>query len=186
MASIDRRDFVKKVAVGSIAVASLPSLAGALTGPVRADGDGDDNGHDRGWWFTAVSRVGETADFLILTGCGSFSDDDVDGGGTFLHFTGGTGPPADIVATGTWKARKLLSFSEVGQYGQLISGVLDADVRLRPVGGPRVRATLKIVCNIGPAGLNTGMPEGYFLTVGDVTFSPIVGNTLFTKRPPSD
>lgn len=184
MASIDRRDFVRKAAVGSVAVAVSPSLVNAFAGSARAD---DDEGeHDRGWWFTAVSRVGETADLVVMTGCGGFSEDDIDGGGSFLHFKGGTGPPADIVATGTWRARRLLDFSEVGEWGQLISGVLDADIRLRPVRGSRVPATLKIVCNLAPANLQTGLPEGYFLTVGDATFSPFAGNTLFTRRPPAD
>jgi hypothetical protein len=62
------------------------------------------------------------------------------------------------------------------------------EIKLLPCDGPVITgATLKIVCNIGPAGLETEpfQQEGFTLTVpGQAPFSPFtppVGLTLFTR-----
>ncbi len=48
-------------------------------------------------------------------------------------------------------------------------------------------ATLKVFCNIRPAGLQTGHEEGFTLDVGDLSFyHPLLGLTIFTSRPPFD
>ena len=59
------------------------------------------------------------------------------------------------------------------------------EVNLVPNGGPVIPATLEVVCNIPPAALFTGKPEGYKLTTPLSTFEPIgpppVGITWFTN-----
>ena len=186
MENIGRRDFVRRAAVGSIALVSAPALVNAIAGTARADGG-------RGYYFQSLSAgptVGSVVHRMIMGGCGSVSADEVSGGGTFLHFDNATAVPRTILGTGTWRARKLTAFDVIGTYGELVAGIMEADVRLRPVSGGSVPASLKVVCNIGPAGLiNTGEHEGFILTVGGLTFEPLspeVGLTVFTNRPPFD
>jgi len=119
-----------------------------------------------------------------MGGCGSVSADEVSGGGTFLHFDDATAVPKTILGTGTWRPRRLVDFDIVGTYGQLVAGIMEADIRLRPVAGGSIAATLKVFCNIGAAGLNTGQPEGFNLDVGGLSFTPLAGLTIFTNRPP--
>ena len=57
-------------------------------------------------------------------------------------------------------------------------------VNLVPNSGPVIPATLEVVCNIPPAGLFTGNPEGFKLTIpGDVfvPLGPPLGITWFTS-----
>jgi hypothetical protein len=187
---LDRRDFLKKAGLAPLALA-VPGLGGVAW----ADDD-DEDGH--GWTFVALSAGATTPDGVahtfIMNGCGRVDEDDVTGGGTFAHIDNApTAPvPKPILATGTWEMRRLLSFNTIGTYGgHLVAGILEARIRLFPDGAPRVKATLKIVCNLGPAGILTGQPEGFFLTVdGSPPFgvfaplSPNVGLTIFT--PPEE
>ena len=121
-----------------------------------------------------------------MGGCGSVSADEVSGGGTFLHFDNATaGVPKTIIGTGTWRPRRLLDFEVIGTYGQLVAGIMETEIRLRPVAGGSIPATLKVVCNIGPAGLQTGHEEGFTLDVGGLSFDhPLLGLTIFTNQPP--
>jgi len=82
-----------------------------------------------------------------------------------------------------------MSFEEVGTWGVGVSGILELEIKLIPCDGPVIRgATLKIVCNIGPAGLATApfQQEGFTLTVPGLApfsaFTPPVGLTFFTRR----
>ncbi len=120
-----------------------------------------------------------------MGGCGSVSADEVSGGGTFLHFDNATAVPRTILGTGTWRARKLTAFDVIGTYGELVAGIMEAKIRLSPAAGESIPATLKVFCNIGPAGLNTGHEEGFALKVGGLSFDhPLLGLTIFTNQPP--
>ena len=83
------------------------------------------------------------------------------------------------MATGTWLAERVISFSQTDHpenpWGFNMSGILELEVRLFPVDGPEegIAAVLTIVCNIPPAGILTGQPEGYFLEIEDgLSFAP--------------
>jgi hypothetical protein len=185
---MERREFLKKVGIGSVGVAAIPLLPG-----VAFAGDDDDDDGRTKFYFQALSHVGdlplpESADAIVMSGFGSFRGSHVAGGGEFVHFDGTKIPSLDFKGTGRWKARRLISFTEVGTWGVAVSGILNIGATVIPCEGSPIRgATLQIVCNIGPAALATpGTVEGYTLTLPDGTtfkpFSPNIGLTLFTRR----
>jgi hypothetical protein len=181
----DRGDLLKKAGVGALALGSIPIFADVA----RADDDSDD-GRLR-LYFVALSGQASAVnlgDSIAMSGCGSFGDGRVQGGGEFVHFDGTRfGNPNNVRATGSWRATRFLSFQEVGTWGVGVSGILRIEIRLIPCDHPAIRgATLEIVCNLGPAGIGTpGTVEGYTLTVPGLApfkaFSPNIGLTLFTR-----
>jgi hypothetical protein len=187
---IERRELFKRAGVGSVALASFPALAGAAWAD---DDDHDDDG--RRFYFQALSGRAATVgggETIVMSACGSFSDRSVRGGGEFVHFDGRNPPsPTNFIATGNWRATRFLSFVEIGTWGVGVAGVLEMEVKLIPCDGPVRGARLKIVCNLGPAGLITEpfQQEGFTLTVPvpgqpSIVFSPFtpnVGLTLFTR-----
>jgi hypothetical protein len=182
---IQRRELLKRAGAGSAALAAFPALAEASWA------HGDDDGRRR-FYFQAVSGPAATltgGDAIVMSGCGSFTPHSVRGGGEFVHFDGTKIPSPDFIATGSWRAVRFIRFEEVGTWGVGVSGILEMEIKLLPCGAQVIRgATLKIVCNIGPAGLETEpfQQEGFTLTVpGLVPFSPFTppaGLTLFTTR----
>lgn len=178
---LDREELLKKGGLASLALASLPALAHALETPALAAGQTN-------FSFVVVSAVGGSlvsgADAVILNGGGTFGPAQVHGAGSFTHFTVAAKTPFPIVAHGTWKAKRFVSFELIGTYGAHAAGLLTMLVHLVPAGGPAgaraVEAEMKVVCNIGPAGLSTGLPEGVFLTVPGATYAPAAGLTVFS------
>jgi hypothetical protein len=183
---IERRKFLKRAGAGSAALAAFPALAQA------AWAHDDDDVKRRRFYFQAVSGQAATltgGESILMSGCGSFSHRSVRGGGEFVIFDGTKVPSPDFIATGSWRAVRFLSFEEVGTWGVGVSGILQMEIKLLPCDGPVIQgATLKIVCNIGPAGLATQpfQQEGFTLTVPGLApfspFTPPVGLTLFTRR----
>jgi hypothetical protein len=181
---IERREFLKRVGAGSAGLAAFPALAETSW---AHDGN-DDRG--RRFYFQAVSGQAATlagGESILMSGCGSFSPRSVRGGGEFVRFDGTKIPSPNFVNTGSWKATRFLSFVEVGTWGVGVSGILEMEIKLLPCDGPVTRgATLKIVCNIGPAGLETEpfQQEGFTLTVPGLApfspFTPPVGLTFFS------
>lgn len=191
--SLDRRQFLKAAGLTPLAVAGLPALGGAAW----ADDDDDDEAH--GWRFVTVSpaaTVAGVAHALIMNGSGWVGGGRARGGGTFVHANlAPTAPtPKPILFTGTWEARRLVSFNTIGSWGQLVAGIMVARVKLFPQGAPTVKATLEVVCNLAPAGILTGKPEGIFLTLDGSppfgVFQPTVptptGLTIFTPPEAED
>jgi hypothetical protein len=182
---VERKEFLKRAGVGAAVLSSAPVFADV------AWADDDDDGGRRRFYFDALSgqaravNLGET---IAMTGCGSFRESKVRGGGEFVHFDGTKIPSPDFIATGSWKARRVLSFQEIGTWGVAVAGILEMRVNLIPCEGRAIRATLKVVCNLGPAGIVTSpfQQEGFTLTVPGLApfapFTPNVGLTLFTRR----
>jgi hypothetical protein len=183
---IKRKEFLKRAGVGAVVVASAPTFADVAW---AHDDDDDDR---RRFYFQAASgqasalNLGET---ILMSGCGSFRESSVRGGGEFVHFDGRKIPSPDFIATGTWKARRVLSFQEIGTWGVAVAGILEMRINLIPCEGRAIRgATLEVVCNLGPAGLVTSpfQQEGFTLTVPGLApfraFTPNVGLTFFTRR----
>lgn len=184
-----RREFLKQAGQGTVALASAPALAHMLSRVALAQG-GTTN-----WHFTSFSTAGVDAagvDHTIgATGSGLVTPGGVSGGGAFVHFDNAAlGTPKPILGTGSWKAKRLLSFQQFGTWGALSTGVLEMEITLVPVSGAPIDAMLKITCNIGFAGLFVVPPalEGYTLTIpGLPTFTPFppvqgrpLGLTVFT------
>ncbi|MGH2742057.1 MAG: hypothetical protein ACRDN8_06145 [Thermoleophilaceae bacterium] len=184
---IERRELFKRAGIGSAALASFPALAGAAW----ADDD-DDDGSRRRFYFDALSGHAATlggGETVVMTGCGSFTHDSVRGGGEFVHFDGTKIPSPAFIATGSWKATRVVSFDEIGTWGVAVAGVLELEIKLRPCDGPVIRgAMLKVVCNLSPAGIVTSpfQQEGFTLSVPGLApfnpFTPNIGLTLFTRR----
>ena len=96
--------------------------------------------------------------------------------GVFDHFRFIPPPPFPVVGTGTWKAKKFVSFTLApvhppsnpeGRHGVLQAGILKMTADFHPQGGGRVKGVaLEVVCNLGPAGANNpGKEEGVYITL---------------------
>ncbi len=197
---IDRREFLRKAGVGSIALASLPTLANALAKSAWAQGG-------RSLTMASLSRAGPEgtaaapAHGIWMAGQCHFDPSKVgspvEGGGAYSHLTLPGTPPRPIVAAGTWKARLLVSYTEIGTWGVLAAGILEMVVDLfTQLPSPAVvrGARLKVVGNLPFGGLvNPGETAGYTLSVPGTDFftggtpGPFqptgVGGTTFSTVP---
>jgi hypothetical protein len=138
-----------------------------------------------GFHFLVLDQISATSpDRLILQGNGSFNKNRASGGGTFDHFLAGTGPPATLVATGTWKAEDVVSWTPGTTHGVYQGGILVIHATLKPNGQPTIKnVMMEIDCNLGPAGFSTGKAEGVIVTIPGtpaVVFTPTNPNTGLT------
>jgi len=177
-----RREFLKHAGQGTVALASAPALAHLLSQAVHAEG-GTSNYHLLA--FSSAGVVDSVDHRIAMVGGGLVTPGGVTGGGAFVHFDNAPAVPKPVIASGSWKAKRLLSFEEFGTWGTFLSAVVEMEINLVPIGASPVAAVLKVVCNIGPAGIFVVPPsaEGFTLTVGALTFVPLVpplGLTLFT------
>jgi hypothetical protein len=162
-------------------------VGGAAGGHGKGKGHGNGNGtHGRvGFHFLVLDQVAGTPDRLIFQGNGSFNRNRASGGGTFDHFRAVGSPPLPLVATGTWKAEDVVSWSPGTSHGVFEGGTLVIHATLKPIGQPPIKNVLiQIDCNLGPAGFSTGKPEGVVVTIpGGPVFtptSPTTGLTVFS------
>ncbi len=178
---VDRREFLKKAGLGTLAVASLPKLADALARPAWAQ-----TGEALYYHLATHSFVGPTPgtpaapqDRLMFYGQGTASPAGVTGGGAWNHtrFPGSNppkgGPALPIVAAGAWQAKQYVSFNEIGRFGVLVAGIAEIVVdllRTIPSVATIRGARLRLICNIGFAGLDTGEPEGIVLSIPGTPF----------------
>ena len=172
------------------ALALLALLVGGAAGG-HGKGKGHNNGngsgnHGRiGYHFLVADQIAGASDRMIVQGDGSFNRNRASGGGTFDWFLAGTGPPATLIATGTWKAEDVVSWTPGLSHGVFEGGTLVIHATFKPRGQPVVRnVTIMVDCNLGPAGFNTGRPEGITVTLPNgTTFiptSPTLGVTIFS------
>ncbi len=191
MMKTDRREFLKHAGLASLATGGLPLLFNTGATPAWAEGRTN-------YTFLCVSRAGPAgtpqrqAHMLGLGGQGNFDPSrpgsEVTGAGTFTHFQAPGTPPFPLVASGTWKARLLVSYKQLGTYGVWAAGIAELVIDLfRQVPSPATirGARLKIACNLAPAGLvNPGEIEGYTLSIPGTDF--FTGGTPgpFTPIPP--
>ncbi len=198
---IDRRGFLKKAGVGTVALGTLP----------LADGVGAWAGDEKKARFDVVAlsaagpppSAGHAQHRVLLHGCGTFESDEAEGGGAFAHFLfpGSNPPPGGsplpLIASGTWKADGRADFRSIGNYGVLGAGILEMDIVLlrETPSEAELPARLRIVCNIGAAGLDTGHAEGFTLGIpgtpfaprGEIgPFRPVTGLTLFAAGGETD
>jgi hypothetical protein len=139
----------------------------------------------KGFFFLTVSQIPDTPDLLAISGCGTITKELIVGGGSFAHFQTVGSPPFPIVASGHWTAKELVSFDPIGQFGVLIAGTAEWEAVLTSVTPSKAvaPATMLMACNLAPANLFTGLPEGVVVTVGDASFSQILnGLTVFSRK----
>jgi hypothetical protein len=179
---IDRRQFLKRAGFGSFALGSLPALVDTLARPALAQ-------TQRGFLFLTVSAAGPHR--LAMGGQGVFDPargpaSSVEGGGSFFHFQPATSPPFPLVASGTWKARLLTSYREIGTYAGAASGIGEFVIdiqRLRPSPALIRGAVLRMFCNLGPGGFQTGETEGITLSIPGTEFSAGATPGPFSQIP---
>lgn len=175
---MDRREFLKRAGVGSAALVSIPALAGTAqaTGALQ-----------RRYGAVAFSQgplIGAVQHRIAVNAAGFFIPEAgvvlPNGGGTFVHFDNATPVPKRIIAFGKWRPESFVSYDlgpPYGTWGTVQASVLTMTVTLFPQGGaPISGVTLRLICNIGPAGITTGQPEGFVLTVPGtpLSFAPDV------------
>jgi len=118
-----------------------------------------------------------------MSGTGSFDKGSLslnEGGGIFQIFDFSSAVPKTVLASGTWEATSLASYSEAGTWGGFASGFAVLNIVLTSTDGTTQAATLKINCNLGPAGLSTAFgPEGITVVIGSSTLSVFMGLTVF-------
>jgi hypothetical protein len=186
----------KTLAAVAVLVLSVGVLAFALLAGGAAGGNG--KGHhgspangQTGYHFLVFDAVSGTSDRMIITGDGSFNANKAHGGGTFDHFQTGATLPLHIVASGTWKANDVVSFTHSPtSHGPFEGGVLVMHATFFPTGQPAIKnVTVEVDCNLGPIGFNTGKTEGVIVTIpGGSVFAPtnlgpttpFTGVTIFT------
>jgi hypothetical protein len=187
---IDRREFLRKAGLGTIAAASLPSLVNSLATPAFAQGS-------RGFSFLCLAAAGaagtpaQPAHTIAMGGEGRFDPSKpgsrVEGGGTFFHFTAPGTPPRPIQGAGRWEARLLVSYKEIGTYARHAAGVAEIVTDIfSQIPTPAVfrGALLTIYCNIGAAALSSGGIEGYTLSIPGTDFSAGGNPGPFRQIPP--
>ena len=137
-----------------------------------------------GFRFVSNSRTATVAGVRYLAqfnGNGKITPSKVVGGGRFNLVIDTSPVPKTIVASGTWKAKSLRSFSLIGTYGELAAGILEINVDLVPDRGPVVEATLRLVCDLAAAGLDAGEEEGFVLDIPGTPFT--LGGTFGPFEP---
>jgi hypothetical protein len=164
--------------------------------PVRLAAQSTDSDRTKGFHFL-VRLVGPGTDQLILEGNGKFDEyGNVEGGGDFNHYQAVGSPPFPVVSTGTWKARKFVSFTlptitapgdPEATSGVFQAGILTLTADFHPFGQQEVKdVVVEVVCNLGPAGASTpDKDEGVYLTLDGVAYEPSVpglGVTVFTHH----
>jgi hypothetical protein len=188
---MERQEFLKKTGIASV-LASFPLYA-----DVAWAGDDDDDGNGRlRYYFVAFSgaepsrALTATPDAIVMSGCGSFNSSRVSGGGEYVRTNGTLIPDAPVNDTGSWKATRLLGFTPVSPlrtWGVVVPGFVRMEVKMVSALDGRIRRpTLEVVCNVGPAGIQTGRgPEGFTLSGGGlptfVQLTPTVGLTFITQ-----
>lgn len=180
---MDRRGFVKRAGFSSLALGSVSALVDALARPALAQ-------TQRGFMFLTVSAAGPHR--LAMGGRGVFNPargpaSPVEGGGSFFHFQVAASPPFPVVAAGTWEARLLTSYREIGTYANAASGIGEFVIdirRLRPSPALIRGAVMRLFCNIGAGvGLQTGETEGITLSIPGTEFSAGATPGPFSQIP---
>ena len=182
---------VLMLAVGLLALALLAGGAAGGNGKGHQGDHGSPANGQAGYHFLVFNAVSGASDRMIITGDGSFNGNRAHGGGTFDHFQAGATLPLHIVASGTWKATDVVSFTHSAtSHGPFEGGVLVMHATFFPTGQPAIKnVTVEVDCNLGPIGFSTGKTEGVIVTIpGGPVFAPtnlgpttpFTGVTVFT------
>jgi hypothetical protein len=179
--------------MSSVGLLALALLAGGAAGGNGHKGDhGSPANGQTGYHFLVFDAVSGTSDRMIITGDGSFNANRAHGGGSFDHFQTGATVPLHIVASGTWKANDVVSFTHSPtSHGPFEGGELVMHATFYPTGQPPIKnVTVDVVCNLGPIGFSIpGKTEGVVVTFpGGPVFgptnlgptTPFTGVTVFT------
>jgi hypothetical protein len=184
---------VPTLAVALLALGLLVSGAagGNGHGKHKGGGPGETAKGQTGYHFLVFDAVSGASDRMIIQGDGGLNANQAHGGGTFDHFQAGATLPLHIVASGTWKADDVVSFTHSAtSHGLYEGGVLVMHATFFPTGKPAIKnVKVEVDCNLGPIGFSTGKTEGVIVTFpGGPVFgptnlgpsTPFTGVTVFT------
>ena len=132
--------------------------------------------------FSQAPTTGGVLPRIGMQGAGTFDPDAkwVKGGGSFVLFDQNSSTPKTLIASGLWEATEFVSYDTfgLGSYGTIQPGILTVLADFQGIGSG---LTLKVICNVGFAGLLTGQDEGWKLLgtpYGDFApLSPTMGVT---------
>jgi hypothetical protein len=174
---MNRREFLQRIGVGSLAAGSIPLLARPAIAHLKSD-----RGNQRHFRFVALSFLPTEDDTpseaIVMEGTGIFDRQLRQANGDFQHIT--WPPPSSLLGHGLWKRKRDGAFDYqkgFGSFAEIEASILTIEIRMLPrdTGTDPFTAMLRIVCNVGPAGLLTGENEGFTLTLPDgTTFQPAV------------
>jgi len=180
---MDRRTFVARMGAASAALA-VPAVA-------RAESVQALEGTGTSFHFLAIAGNPAGTDMLAISGEGSANSGQAIGGGAWQHFDNDPALPVPkpVFGCGRWRTTRLDSLDLIGTWGCFAAGTIVMDARFAAESGVRFAATVTMNCNLGFAGLATGLPEGAFVEIPDLglSFEPAafpggfpLGLTVFT------
>ena len=155
---LDRRQILKgagALSAGGIVAALSPTTASA----------NDDEGGKTGYQFLDISdgKGGLTGKSIFMTGVGKIGSG-VTGGGNYAIFDTATSSKA--FDFGSWRAKKLVSFTNVGTVvAGFLGATLTMDVILESAKGGEAKATITVNCDMGVVSPNGGNGSGEVLTL---------------------
>ena len=179
-----RREFLKKVGFGSVALASFNSLGQGLTRSAGREQTKleSDKATNTNWIFAAFSSaaiIDNVAHRAAMEGHGVVKKGvTVSGVGSYTLYDDNTAIPKTVLGAGTWEATDLNSLTLVPSWGSFQAGVVDMKINLNQIipFKATIPAGLVVPCNIPNAGLFTDLDEGFYLTISDApegTYSPL-------------
>jgi hypothetical protein len=169
---MDRRTFLKRAGLGAVALGSVPAFALPAWAEEELKGVGD----RRQATFVAFGK-GPTIDGVehvaVMNGKVIFSAEAgrAFGGGNFTAIDNGPPVPKPILAFGNWKVVKFLDYDtfDLPAYGTIQASILD----LGTLAEDGLSGQLRLICNVGAAGLSTGEPEGFVLDLPETPSGPL-------------
>ena len=200
---------------GLVILLGLSVLLIGCSGGVSVEADDADD--VRFFSFVAVTgadAVDGVFPRLGMNGAGVFDPDtgEASGGGTFEIFDGAPEGPKPSLRSAEWEVKRVIEWTPCAPpdtcttpgdttFGNITAGVVDLEVDVKLDSGQEIEGlTLKLICNIGFAGIinkdaDGPLPEGYFLIIPDLgdlgtlefkPLSPILGITHIGVDPGVD
>ena len=171
MSEIDRATLLKRAGIGAGALAVPGAFASAAFGLPP-------NGQ-RIYVAVAFSQSPPTTDVaqprIAVNIAGTFKPDAgwIRGGGNWVLLDWTPPAVARLVAAGSWSPRSLVDYTTGfgPSVGQIQASIVDLRADFEGLAND---VAMRLICNIGPAGILTGQPEGWKATIpGFGEFVPI-------------
>lgn len=159
--SPSRRSLLKGLAVGAGTIGASGIVAALASTTAHADGGGGKTGYQ----FLDISdgKGGLSGKSIFMNGVGKFGGG-ITGGGNYVITDTATFTQA--FDFGSWKAKKFVSFTNVGT---IVAGYLGAtltmDVILESETGGEAKATLTVNCDLGAVSPDGGNGSGDVVTL---------------------
>ena len=159
--STSRRSLLKGLAVGAGTIGASGIVAALASTTAHADGGGGKTGYQ--FINTSDGKGGLSGKSIFMNGVGKFGGG-ITGGGNYVITD--TATFSQVFDFGSWKAKKFVSFTNVGT---IVAGYLGAtltmDVILESEKGGEAKATATVNCDMGAVSPNGGNGSGDVVTL---------------------